>query len=575
MPETTPGRKYWRRDKVHFPRPVRPLFVSYGLEPVEVGSEKANRDWSIPVEKHGYLIYNGYVYQRSEPLGGDPPPLFARFPALFHLWRIDTRLRRRILGFDRFLKQGGFLNEVFSWRNEWKSQAVERLGPLQVFDRAAADDRTLAEHLEACYDYLCWSWEPHFKIVTTCVYVRGRWTRLCDELFGLTEFEAYELVQNADPDLFGPSMHLARIAQRAKRDRRVADILEGAHAETYERLQGTWVAQEIESFLDLHGDRPVDTYELDPTWREMPELVVAMIKDLMDSEYEPQAEIDVVEARRQSRIDELKAELSADQRVCFDYWLSLTEEAYPLIDTHDYLLANVPASLVRYSAIEAGRRLVGRGLLDDSDDIFFLYRDELTDLLRSGGDPRERIGARKDEHRRYLTQRVPESLGTPPPQPPLTVFPPHVAEAMEILTTEMEKVETQRERVQGVNDEGELLGLPGSPGIAEGTVRVVLSSDDFSRVHPGDVLVCPFTTPSWTVLFPKVAALVTDSGGALSHAAIVAREYGLPSVVGTGCATQSLLDGQRVRVDGENGVVKIIESGRVPIEVVGRQEHSS
>jgi pyruvate,water dikinase len=85
----------------------------------------------------------------------------------------------------------------------------------------------------------------------------------------------------------------------------------------------------------------------------------------------------------------------------------------------------------------------------------------------------------------------------------------------------------------------------------------VRSIDEFDKVQPGDVLVCPLTNPAWTVLFPQVAALVADSGGALSHAAIVAREYGVPSVVGTFDGTRRLTDGQLVHVDGDTGVVKI------------------
>ena len=100
-----------------------------------------------------------------------------------------------------------------------------------------------------------------------------------------------------------------------------------------------------------------------------------------------------------------------------------------------------------------------------------------------------------------------------------------------------------------------LRGLAASPGIFLGQAKIVLSQADFDKVKPGDVLVCPTTTSAWTVLFSKASALVTDSGGLLSHAAIVAREYGIPAVVNTGNATTSLRDGQTVKVDGNRGVV--------------------
>jgi pyruvate,water dikinase len=98
-------------------------------------------------------------------------------------------------------------------------------------------------------------------------------------------------------------------------------------------------------------------------------------------------------------------------------------------------------------------------------------------------------------------------------------------------------------------------GIPGSPGVAEGPVRVVRDATAFGTLQPGEVLVAPYTNPSWTPLFSRAAAAVVDTGSAASHAAIVAREYGVPAVMGTSDATRRLEDGQRVRVDGGRGVV--------------------
>ena len=101
-------------------------------------------------------------------------------------------------------------------------------------------------------------------------------------------------------------------------------------------------------------------------------------------------------------------------------------------------------------------------------------------------------------------------------------------------------------------------GSAASPGMAEGTARVVRGADDFRRVRPGDVLVAATTTPAWTPVFPSLGALVTETGGILSHAAIVAREYGLPAVVGADGATRLIRDGARVRVDGSAGTVHVL-----------------
>ena len=109
-----------------------------------------------------------------------------------------------------------------------------------------------------------------------------------------------------------------------------------------------------------------------------------------------------------------------------------------------------------------------------------------------------------------------------------------------------------------IDGEG-LPGVPGSPGIYTGPVRVIRSEKEFERLNTGDVLVCRVTTPVWSVLFGTAGAVVTDGGGALSHAAIVAREHGIPAVLGTGSATSELSDGQIVTVDGTSG--KVIVQG--------------
>ena len=102
-----------------------------------------------------------------------------------------------------------------------------------------------------------------------------------------------------------------------------------------------------------------------------------------------------------------------------------------------------------------------------------------------------------------------------------------------------------------------LEGIAASPGRSTGPVRVVMDESDFDKLRPGDVLVCPVTSPVWSVLFPSIGALVTDSGGLLSHPAIIAREYGLPAVVATGNATALLHDDQVVTVDGSSGQVEV------------------
>jgi len=110
-----------------------------------------------------------------------------------------------------------------------------------------------------------------------------------------------------------------------------------------------------------------------------------------------------------------------------------------------------------------------------------------------------------------------------------------------------------------VANENELKGYAASPGVVEGTAKVLRSINDFGEIKKGDILVAPITHPSWSPLFSKISAAVSDIGGTMSHMAIVAREYGMPAVVGTGEATKRITNGQRLRVDGDRGIVTILE----------------
>ena len=222
----------------------------------------------------------------------------------------------------------------------------------------------------------------------------------------------------------------------------------------------------------------------------------------------------------------------------------------------------VPLSYTRYAAIEAGRRFVQENILDSPDDIFFLYREELISILRKNYDLaslKGLVAERKAEHTKNFSLVPPQTIGKMPIYPPFNVFPPFAAEGMKIFVRQSSLLEAQQGATMELSPEGELSGIPGSPGVAEGSVRIIHTAEEFSLVQDGEVLVCPFTTPTWTVLFPKVAALVTDSGGALSHAAIVSREYRLPSIVGTINATKILHNGQLIRVNGTSGKLKVLD----------------
>src|SRR5204862_4053444 len=151
---------------------------------------------------------------------------------------------------------------------------------------------------------------------------------------------------------------------------------------------------------------------------------------------------------------------------------------------------------------------------------------------------------------------APKTLGTPPPPPPdASTLPPAVGRLMRATGLALGALFGSSE---AQHDEDRLRGLAASPGVCEGPARLVSGPADFNRIVQGDVLVTVSTSEAFNILLPLLGGIVTDSGGLLSHSAIVAREYGIPGVVGTRDATERIPDGVRVRVDGDAGEVTVL-----------------
>jgi phosphohistidine swiveling domain-containing protein len=210
--------------------------------------------------------------------------------------------------------------------------------------------------------------------------------------------------------------------------------------------------------------------------------------------------------------------------------------AYALKELHTYDIDYPGLLATREALLGFGRRLVAEGLLDAIDDVWMLERDELRRALTETFDLRALVTRRREEQARGLVEGVRPFLGEPPE-----------ARTRDALV----------ENFYGSAGSA-LHGAGASPGVAEGVARVVAEPDDFSRVATGDILVTTTTTPAWTPLFPSLGGLVTETGGILSHAAVVAREYHLPAVVGAAGATTAIRDGMRVRIDGTAGTIAIL-----------------
>lgn len=274
---------------------------------------------------------------------------------------------------------------------------------------------------------------------------------------------------------------------------------------------------EFEAFLAEYGHRETETPVLvtPPTWGESPETVLGLVKVLAAEE-----------PKTDGQADRAMAQLLDHPGLRRAHIRRLVQRARSGVafreDSHFYF--TMPQPILRRSLLEIGRRLVEAGVLDEPEQVFHLRLEELEAVSDPAAGQRLRVLVAARSARR-------EELSGVRLIDPNLVFP------------------------REARGDALVSGTPASGGRATGPARIIREPAEFSRLNSGDVLVCRYTNPSWTPLFQRAAAVVVDSGGPASHAAIVAREYGIPAVMGTADGTSTLTDGQPVTVDGDTGRV--------------------
>jgi len=214
------------------------------------------------------------------------------------------------------------------------------------------------------------------------------------------------------------------------------------------------------------------------------------------------------------------------------------------------------SGIMRRAALAAGRRLQGKGRVHDAEHFIDAGFGEMCSLVAGAGGPSaDELAQRLADRTSRTAKQAPASLGPPPPPPPdPSGLPPGVARVMHAMGIALAELSGSSE---APHEENLLRGLAASGGVYEGPARRVSGPSEFGRIVQGDVLVTESTTEAFNILLPLLGAIVTDAGGLLSHSAIVAREYGIPGVVGTRNATDLIPDGSRVRVDGDAGEVTV------------------
>jgi pyruvate,water dikinase len=335
------------------------------------------------------------------------------------------------------------------------------------------------------------------------------------------------LLSGIETETVAANRRLEGLAAEVRANPALAELFDHAGDGVWARLEGDdegrrWLA-ELQGFLERYGHREqvLATASL-ATWGEEPEIVLGIITGLAQEQHRPRPEA-ATPAWQSARAEVLYSVPVRQLRAPFIRVLDTARRLLQIReDTHFHATLALPP--VRHAILEMGRRLVAAGALASEGDVFHLTLRELQRPPLPADAPVVRALVKRRRARRAELEGIPiVKLGA--------------GAALRAETGVL------------------VYGSAGSRGIAEGPVRVIRSSAEFGLLRPGEVLVAPFTNPSWTPLFQRAAAVVVDAGGAGSHAAIVAREYGIPAVMGTGDATRRLKDGQVVQVDGGRGIV--------------------
>jgi pyruvate,water dikinase len=274
--------------------------------------------------------------------------------------------------------------------------------------------------------------------------------------------------------------------------------------------------------------------------------------------------LDEILAERTRVTAEYRTYLPTDaDRESFDGLVELARQVFPFVENHNFYVEHWHHSLFWSKVRELGDVFVAHGFLDDREDVFYLHRNEIYSALydlnigwATGTEARGVTYWPPEVERR---KRIREVLKAHPPLPALGVPPEFITEPLTVMLWGITQESVQEWLGVEGQDSGELRGVAASAGKATGRARVIIDPEQLHDVQDGDILVCRITAPSWAPVFSRLSAAVSDVGGIMAHTAIVCREYGLPSVVGTGFATTSIRTGQLIEVDGDNGVVRILE----------------
>lgn len=566
--------RFWFRDDMHWSEPLHPFDAVVVDFSVVALSQASARLFAVPASLGiEYRILNGYGYVSP------------------HSITDRATIERRA---QLFADRGGFYYDHWgdlyaSWLQKVES-ATRELTALEIPTLPELEDMAVVTEgrgwgsshaLLVAYNRLIEGLDRvlqyHFEFLNLGYLAYLVFYEFCRQAFSEMRDETVsQMVTGIDVVVVRPDEELKRLAQLAL-ELEIAAAVKASQTEEglrtalgdseagarwldeFERAKDPWFYFSYGNGLSSHHRSWIDDTRL-------PIAMVASYIGRLEGGESISRPREAVVDERDRLTEEHRARLDAETQLIFDERLALARTVFPFVENHNFYIDHRYLAIFWNKVREFGALLARHGFLEREEDIFYLRHDEVPAALAelrllwsTGGiDAVEPSAhwARTVDRRRSIREAMrrwspPPVLGRPPQE---------VADPLTIMLWGV-----TAERVRGwlgeasTRDNQALRGIPASPGIAEGHARVITHPNQLAQLQDGEILVAPSTSTSWTPVFGRLAAAVSDSGGLMCHAAIVAREYGLPAVVGTLTATRLIRTGACIRVDGTAGVVTILD----------------
>lgn len=534
-------KRFWFLD-FHWPRGLTPLGLIWNEDGYNWGTQFAAENLPLPPGR-GLVSRIAGIHTYASPIDVQSP------------YEIGERAQRMGPRLGEFLAN---FDEIWANRRDEVERGWQHFVAMDPSSMSLPELSTMLQEARAYHKR---AFEIHFEIMYPLLVNYLGFYGMCAEM-GLDVSQIGKFLQGYDTKIMETDRELWKLTRAAKQAGLAEVFATTPASELATKLDATggagaaWMTQ-FRDFLQVYGYRTEGSCDVAlPSWIEDPTPALGTIQSFIAKEEEHDFEKALAAAieEREAAIDEARSKLTAEEQTAFDAGVASCQAAnFPWWqDDHNYYIDLKVSLPMRWAA----RAIAEKTGADDPDDGLFLFWPELTAVAdgdKSMDSLKSIVKARHDYFDYWHERRpsMPKVLGTIPE----AVTDPVLIEIFGLNQHFLTAIQA----AGSDSDIKTLTGVPASKGKARGRARVFNNADNLHTLEPGDILVCESTSPNWTPAFAKIAGCVCDGGGMLSHAAIVGREYGVPTVTAVGLATVVISEGDEVEVDGDSGTVTVIK----------------